>query len=1027
MLEHQVVVVSLVRELLDQGLTVRIGAENQARRAPRLRARARAVRGRRPGRRHRRRARPHPHGLPPRARRGVGRLPAARPASSSVIRDFYEVLGVARNATDDEIKRAYRDLARQLPPRRQPRRSRRPRSGSRRSASPTRCCATPSAGAATTCSATAAAAARGGPAPGGDAFGFGDLFDAFFGGDPFGMHGGRRPARSRGADAEAVIELTLVEAAFGVDAHASSPPPGRVHALRGLGLRAGHPPDAVRRLRRRGRGPPGPPVDPRPDRDRRRRAAICDGTGRRILTQCRDCRGDGRVHGAAHDRRRGARGRRRRPAAAARRARRRPRAAAARPATSTSRSASPQHADFERHGDDLLHVRRIGMTQAALGVPPRDRDARRSARSSSSLPGTQPGQLFRLKGAGVPALRGRGRGDLLVRVDVDVPTQLDDEESRAAAPAGRAAAAKRSRRREKGVFSRLRPRSSSERRRRGRLGRRGVARRRGARVRRRARRRACSSTGDDGHHLQRVRRLRTGETVTAADGVGAWRPYVVSAVEPRAGSALVSPRRRRCASSRSSSPGLAVAFALDARARSPRRSCTSSPSSASTASVPCGARRSVVRWDADRADAAVARLRRVAREAAMQCRRARAARWSTHPVDLAALAGHPGLVLGDPAGASPTAVAAARGGAAGSWSWAPRAASKPDEIEQLGRRLEHAVAVGPHVLRAETAAVAAGAPPSTVRRRRLTHADVTNGHSRAILVPRCLVRSAREFGWECREVTTIGAQVGDRLRAIRRQKGLSLHEVEARSGQEFKASVLGAYERGERALSVPRLVRLAEIYDVPPDQLLPRDDDVEIDLTDTRPASTTASRSTWCACTSSTIPTPRCSRATRRRSSSSARTSTAACSRSAATTSGCSPRCSVAAPTSSGPGSTSSASAPASEQTPSDAAGGPSPGTAPPSGEYASTLTWPRRRPPSSRCSCPGNHLMVDLLGQRDELLRLIEAAFPVTIHVRGNEITVTGDADDAERVGRLFEELVLLRRAGPRPRPRGRRPHASR
>ncbi len=52
---------------------------------------------------------------------------------------------------------------------------------------------------------------------------------------------------------------------------------------------------------------------------------------------------------------------------------------------------------------------------------------------------------------------------------------------------------------------------------------------------------------------------------------------------------------------------------------------------------------------------------------------------------------------------------------------------------------------------------------------------------------------------------------------------------------------------------------------------------------------------------------------------------------------------------------------------------------------------------------------MVDLLGERDELLRLIESAFPVTIHVRGNEITVTGDALDAERVGRLFEELVLL------------------
>jgi transcriptional regulator with XRE-family HTH domain len=47
---------------------------------------------------------------------------------------------------------------------------------------------------------------------------------------------------------------------------------------------------------------------------------------------------------------------------------------------------------------------------------------------------------------------------------------------------------------------------------------------------------------------------------------------------------------------------------------------------------------------------------------------------------------------------------------------------------------------------------------------------------------------------------------------------------------EFKASVLGAYERGERAISVPRLLRLAEIYEVPGDQLLPREADGEISL-----------------------------------------------------------------------------------------------------------------------------------------------------------------------------------------------------
>jgi phosphate starvation-inducible PhoH-like protein len=62
----------------------------------------------------------------------------------------------------------------------------------------------------------------------------------------------------------------------------------------------------------------------------------------------------------------------------------------------------------------------------------------------------------------------------------------------------------------------------------------------------------------------------------------------------------------------------------------------------------------------------------------------------------------------------------------------------------------------------------------------------------------------------------------------------------------------------------------------------------------------------------------------------------------------------------------------------------------------------------------PGNHLMVGLLGERDELLRLIEEAFPdVRIVARGNEITIEGD--DAERVGHLFDALVVLLEQGQR------------
>ena len=99
-------------------------------------------------------------------------------------------------------------------------------------------------------------------------------------------------------------------------------------------------------------------------------------------------------------------------------------------------------------------------------------------------------------------------------------------------------------------------------------------------------------------------------------------------------------------------------------------------------------------------------------------------------------------------------------------------------------------------------------------------------------------------------------RVGERLRSVRKQKRLSLQAVEASSNQEFKASVLGAYERGERAISVPRLQRLARFYNVPVDQLLPRDlgpdlepwvgeDDVDIDLSmDDVPAPRSASKLT---------------------------------------------------------------------------------------------------------------------------------------------------------------------------------------
>lgn len=70
-------------------------------------------------------------------------------------------------------------------------------------------------------------------------------------------------------------------------------------------------------------------------------------------------------------------------------------------------------------------------------------------------------------------------------------------------------------------------------------------------------------------------------------------------------------------------------------------------------------------------------------------------------------------------------------------------------------------------------------------------------------------------------VDKFSAALGGRLRAARRQRGWSLSDVESLTQGEFKASVVGAYERGERAISVQRLVRAAEVYNLAPSELLP--------------------------------------------------------------------------------------------------------------------------------------------------------------------------------------------------------------
>jgi 16S rRNA (uracil1498-N3)-methyltransferase len=212
---------------------------------------------------------------------------------------------------------------------------------------------------------------------------------------------------------------------------------------------------------------------------------------------------------------------------------------------------------------------------------------------------------------------------------------------------------------------------------------------------------AVTVEGPDGHHLQRVRRLRAGEVVTAADGAGSWRRYVVAGAEP---GRLLLRADSDVARERDPEPAVVVAVALTKGAK--LETVVAQLTEIGVRRVePVRARRSVVRWDADRADAAVARLRTVAREAAMQCRRARIP--EVAPVaDLGCLAGRAGLVVARRDGVAAGALPLPDGGA---WTVVvgPEGGFEPGEIDALGPA--SGLSLSPYVLRAATAPVVAAA------------------------------------------------------------------------------------------------------------------------------------------------------------------------------------------------------------------------------------------------------------------------------------------------------------------------------
>ena len=338
-------------------------------------------------------------------------------------RDYYEVLGVPRGAPDDEIKRAFRSLARELHPdvssapdadqrfrevaeayevlSDRERREIYDRFGH-------------------------AGLRRGGFQPHFVDFGsLTDVFAAFFGDDLLtGAGRGGRPSRN-GGDVQAVVEIDLEEAFAGLSATvpvdlavacehcgASGSEPGTTSVACETCSGAG----VVGRVTRSIFG----------EFVQQRTCPTCAGLGEVLETPCRECGGEGRrvvrrqleveipsgiddaqrirLRGEGHA---GFRGGERGHAFVLVRVRPDPR--------------------FSRDGDDLHTAVRLPMTDAALGttlrVPGIGGDVELDVQS-----GTQPGEVVRLRGQGMPSVRSSRRGDLYVRLDVLVPTQLHDEQ-----------------------------------------------------------------------------------------------------------------------------------------------------------------------------------------------------------------------------------------------------------------------------------------------------------------------------------------------------------------------------------------------------------------------------------------------------------------------------------------------------------------------------------------------------------------------------------------------------------------------
>jgi 16S rRNA (uracil1498-N3)-methyltransferase len=208
----------------------------------------------------------------------------------------------------------------------------------------------------------------------------------------------------------------------------------------------------------------------------------------------------------------------------------------------------------------------------------------------------------------------------------------------------------------------------------------------------------CEIGGHDGHHLRQVRRLQVGERVTAADRTGTWRCYEI--VETSRSRLLLDARD---APHHDDAPAVAVGLAI-APIKGGLDAVVAAVTELGAARItPVRTQRTVVRWDATKATQAVARLRAVAREAAMQCRRARIPTVE-ELVDLDAVASREGVVIADRTGCRAFELAPPM---LGEWTVVvgPEGGLAPSELARLADRPR--LALADSVLRTATAPIAA--------------------------------------------------------------------------------------------------------------------------------------------------------------------------------------------------------------------------------------------------------------------------------------------------------------------------------